>query len=80
MEILIPDIPVIEKLVPVWDIPEPCLDRRFDGAFCDDDGSGAEPAHDRLSASSICPAWSAASSLAHRPSAPAKRRRGRCRS
>ena len=37
-----------KKLVPVWDIPQACLDGRFDGAFCDDDGSGGEPAHDRL--------------------------------
>jgi hypothetical protein len=35
-------------LVPVWDIPQPCLDGRFSGAFCDDDGTAAEAAHDRL--------------------------------
>ncbi|MDP2343462.1 MAG: M15 family metallopeptidase [Deltaproteobacteria bacterium] len=37
-----------KKLVPIWDIPKPCLDDDFDGAFCDDDDSAAEPAHDRL--------------------------------
>lgn len=35
-------------LAPVWDIPAPCLSGQFEGEFCDDDASGAAPAHDRL--------------------------------
>jgi hypothetical protein len=37
-----------KHLVPVWRIPQGCLDNDFDGAFCDDDGSASEEAHDRL--------------------------------
>lgn len=37
-------------LVPVWDIPAPCLSGEFDGAYCDDDGSAAEARHQRFAA------------------------------
>lgn len=35
-------------LVPVWNIPAGCLSGQFAGEFCDDEGSPAAAAHDRL--------------------------------
>lgn len=44
-------------LVPVWLIPRGCLAGGFDGAFCDDDGTGAEPNNNALVAAGVDMHW-----------------------
>jgi hypothetical protein len=35
-------------LIPVWEIPQPCLSGNYNGSFCDDDGQGIETNIERL--------------------------------
>ena len=69
-----------KDLVPVWDIPQGCIDGTFTGHFCDDDGTPAEAMNDRLIDEAGLTGMYC-SELAGSPRfCASKRRRARCRS